>query len=156
MHSDNLRAMVNEKRNLGKTYRQIAEELCLTISSIQSLIKYEKKVHKKKSGPKCKISKPISLKLKRFIANENNTGHKVTCNKIIAQNNLPVCRRTVNNWLLKNEFRYQKQAQKILLSKAHKKRRMNLISSWIQESLNWENTIFTDEKRFCLDGPDNW
>ena len=31
-----------------------------------------------------------------------------------------------------------------------------MISEWISSNHNWENTIFSDEKKFTIDGPDCW
>ena len=44
---------------------------------------------------------------------------------------------------------YQNIPRKILLTKVHKERRVGFVKKWIR-------TIFSDEKRFTLDGPDNW
>ena len=65
-------------------------------------------------------------------------------------------RGTANNWLAKNEYIYQKGVQKRQLTSGHKALKVKLISTWIHKSIALESTVFTDEKRFTLDSPDNW
>lgn len=156
MYPDYIRKIIQKKRNLGQTYRAISEEFNLSISTLQCLSHYKKKSHKKKIGRKTIIGKAESLSIKRYVAEKNLNGEKVNCRKIMTDTNISVSRRTLNNWLLRNEFKYEKEAQKVMLSKKHKSERVRIISSWIEQNLKWENTAFTDEKRFCLDGPDNW
>jgi len=33
---------------------------------------------------------------------------------------------------------------------------MNIIGDWISKNQDWSKTMFTDKKRFTLDGPDDW
>ena len=69
---------------------------------------------------------------------------------------MDVSQRTLTNWLSKHEFNYKKGAQNMQLSAAHWKIRMEVISTWIHKNIPWEKAVFTDEKRFTLDEPDNW
>lgn len=156
MHSDKIRELVKLHRRKGKKLAEIGHDFHLSKSSIQSLLHYKKKSHKLKSGPKCKIDKRESTKITRFVASNNLKGIKVNCRKVIEEVNVPVSRRTMNNWLIRKDYIYQKSAQKIYLSKEHCVRRVDIVSSWIHENIEWENSVFSDEKRFTLDGPDNW
>src|ERR1043165_7671303 len=124
MYPDCLRNLIRTGRNSGKSYIQLSNEFDLSISTIQTLLSYNKKSIKKKTGTKLIIQKRDSLMLKRYISNMNNVGSKVTCRKIIEDNNMNVSRRTMNNWILRNKYKYQKQVQSIQLSKRHKLKRI--------------------------------
>ena len=62
-----------------------------------------------------------SLVLRRYIANENDKGVKVTTTSILNGTNVGVSKRTLNNWLRKNDFNYRKGVQKLELTAKHKK-----------------------------------
>ena len=64
------------------------------------------KVNKRKTGPKNKITKRLSLIMKRYIRRENYIGNKVTSTKILKDISIDVSRRTAINWLNKTNYKY--------------------------------------------------
>ena len=83
----------------------------------------------------------------------NSEGRKV---QIKNELQLDIERRTINNWFMKHGYKYKNHAQKCILSKQHKTRRVQLVSQWLTKKIEWNQCIFTDEKCWSLDGPDNW
>lgn len=53
-------------------------------------------------------------------------------------------------------MKYKKAIKKVSLTKWDKSQRLETVRSWFCDNHPWEQTIFTDEKRFSLDGPDDW
>ena len=155
MISNVIRNLVKYHCNRGKSYTDIADLLNISRNSVISIIHYKLKVNKKKSGPKNKISDKTRLKIKRFVESSNSEGKIVNCNIVKNELCFEVPRRTINNFFLRSEFKFLKVRQKIGLTKVHKIKRLEIVSQWVERNISWESVIFTDEKRFTLDGPDN-
>jgi len=156
MYTKEIKNLAISQRASGKTLKEISENLNVSLSTVQCLINYKMAARKKKRGPKCKVTKKLATNIKRFVARSNSTTSKVTAKKIIAECSVPLGRRAMNYWLLKSQYKYSKVSQVLSLSLKDKHNRIEKICTWIEENIDWTNTIFSDEKRFTLDGPDNW
>ena len=69
---------------------------------------------------------------------------------------LSVSPLTVRRYLHQVGIVYKKFRQQIALSKRHRILRKEAIVGWIREHIDWFKVVFSDEKRFCQDGPDKW
>lgn len=156
MHSKEIRDLALHHRKNGKSYGEIGTILNISRYAAKGLCNYNLKKMKYKTGPKRIIKSKDATKIKKFIRSQNYSGVKVNCSSIIGNLDLDVSRRTLNNFLMRSEFHYKKISSKICLSKFHKMERLRIISTWVENNVNFESVIFTDEKRFTLDGPDNW
>lgn len=156
MFSDELRKLILNLRKSNKSYTEISKDLNMSRRSIISVCTYKRRAHKLKRGPQSLINKRFSTRIRRYINEKNINGIHVDCNAIKRDLKLNFSRRTINNFLLRNEYSYKKVAQEISLSANHKTERVKLCSLWLEKNINWNTSIFTDEKYFDLDGPKNW
>jgi len=155
MFSEEIRDTVNHLNEIGKSYTEIASLLNISRNSVKSLILYKKKPQKAKSGPKRKVTDAMRLRIKRTCERLIDEGCKVNCNIIRSELDLDISRRTLNNFFLKSEYLYSKIRHKLPLTNKHKLKRLELVSDWIHKNINWNLVVFTDEKRFSLDGSDS-
>ena len=58
--------------------------------------------------------------------------------------------------LEENMYEVCKFEKTIQITKAHKEKRVKSVKKWITEDYNWDATPFSIEKRFTIDGSDNW
>jgi len=143
-------------RQIGKKLREISFEKQIPISSVHWILRDYRRTIKCKTGPKPHITKCYGLRIKRYISICNETGKKATCRSIINETGINVSRRTLNNFLLRKDFKFKKQVQHIQLSANDKTKRVKAVCSWIEDNIDFKNSFFCDEKKFNMDGPDNW
>ena len=95
-------------------------------------------------------------KIKKEVRRLKSENHKVTANKVKDNCGIDASIRTVQRELSRLSFGYQNIPKKLPLTKRHKDKRVELARKWISNSLISNNIVFSDEKRFKCDGPDNW
>ena len=140
----------------GFTFKQISGILDLSYDAVRNLCHYKRTTRPKKRGCRPKITKNNALCIKRVISRYKSAGEKINSSKIIEECQLKVSTKTVQRHLTKIGAKYKKSKYQIVLSPSHKERRVEMCTKWIIDDHIWNQTIFSDEKRFTLDGPDNW
>jgi len=147
---------VLQLRKEGYGYRAIAKKLKISKDSVYGICKMRVVQIKKRSGPKPKINEAYKLRLKRRICTLRECGEKVNCPKLIRECNIDASRFTVGRYLRQQGMKYTKIKKSLPLKPLDKIRRAEIAKEWLAENHQWERTIFSDEKWFSIDGPDDW
>ena len=112
----------------------------------------ENKPPGKKRGPKEKLTPRQKRDIFRLASKSN-----VFSREIKATLDLPVSSRTIRRKLNESKrFKYEKKLCKPKLTKDHKRRRLQWARERMQDATNWNNIVWSDEKKFNLDGPDGF
>jgi len=143
-------------RQEGWTYQKIANKMHITKDSVRGICLQRRIANPKKRGPRPKLNAAYKLRLKREICHLKQIGEKVNCPKLIKSCDIKVSRQTVSRYLKQEGMRYKKVKRSLPLQPSDKVKREDLAKKWLAENHPWERTIFSDEKWFSLDGPDDW
>lgn len=146
---------VKELFERGDGVRQIAHSMAIPVSSVHKLVHNDYNKSKKMRGPKPKLNRRQKTRIKKEVRRLCAQNECVTSRKIKDNCELTVSTRTVRRALKEQGFSYQRVKQQLPLTRQHKDNRLAKATEWLRSKHPFDKTIFTDEKKFSLDGPDN-
>ena len=151
--SETEKGQVMAFKNMGLSNRKIAGRIHRSINVINNFVKLGENFSKKKSTgrPKKLCRRDIGKILQEVRTN------KLNASQIQVKLDLPVGVRRVQQILSSSKtLRYTKKLKKPPLTKLHKKERLKFAENRITWTDKWKTVIFSDEKKFNLDGPDGF
>jgi transposase len=141
---------------LGKKTKEIMEMTGMPKSSINKIIKrgsikYKCQYNNPPGRPQ-KINKSQKTKMRKFVKENNRKTQSQTKSYL----NLNVSKSTISRVFKKIGISRRKLKQKPTLTPLHKKERFSFARARVNLDYDWDKFIFSDEKKFNLDGPDGY
>lgn len=145
------RAKIEVLKAEGYSNRQIAIKVNRSPKVVNNFIKNPQEYGTNKSSPR---NKKLSPRQERQIVELAKSG-KMSSSQIVHKLELPVKKNAVNKVIRKSgQLKYVKRLKQPKLLQRHMEARLAFAENHVQWSTEWVRLIFSDEKKFNLDGPD--
>lgn len=152
--SKSLKEQIKKDKEMGKSLNEIAKNNGLKKATVQSVLR-RYGVRKLKPGPKEKIQKNDRRRITSFVEENAKIGIKTTSRSIVTEFSLPVHRSTVSRMLKVLNFDFKSLKRKFTLSQRYRLSRIAFARQCIENHMDWNCVVFSDEKRFNLNGNDS-
>ena len=143
-------------RSNGKSISEISQFLKLPRSTVQKMILPTHMRKEATPGRPSVINSKLKKKIRKISTKIYHCGERITSTKILNMGNLNISLSSIRKTLRGMNYKYKIQKQKLILNENQKQNRLNFIKNWFKTCVDFSNVIFTDEKKFRLDGPDNF
>lgn len=136
----------------GLSSRNIARQIGRSPHVVNNFLHLGSKYGKKKSTGR---PRKLTMRQERLVVKKLKVGETLT--RLSREPTINVHKSTLSRVLRRNEHLvYKKKKTQPRLTELHKRKRME----WAKEHMTWKEqwlqVVFSDEKKFNLDGPDGW
>uniref|UniRef100_A0A0N5BN00 HTH_Tnp_Tc3_2 domain-containing protein n=1 Tax=Strongyloides papillosus TaxID=174720 RepID=A0A0N5BN00_STREA len=142
----------------NKFCRWIAKKLKIAHTTVSRVLKSggtKNRRTRSNAGRPRKLNRADELKIKRVTMDRIQKNSLVNSRIIKNKLNLDVSLRTIQRKMKTMDFTYYKIERKIPSSKLTKNERIKFCKKMLTEDISTNFIIFSDEKKFSVDGPDN-
>lgn len=138
-----------------KSVRKTAKKARISTNTVLDIVHNRNRRSGKKRGPRPILSARDKRTLIRTARKGIANGEIVNSRILKKKTGLPASRRTLRRELQRHDFSYQPVPKRLPLTKNDKKNRLEFAKHHITRQTDFKTVVFSDEKRFSLDGPDN-
>ena len=155
MYSEEERTNIRKKYEELRSIRKVSKKCKVSIQTVFNIINNKNNRLNKKIGRPKVINKREKLRIKKFLRSEISQEKIVNSRKVKENLLLDASLSTIRREIKELGFTYKLTQKKLYLTKKHCIARLEFAKKHLCENTNFEHVIFSDEKRFTLDGPDN-
>ena len=140
----------------GHSIRNTAKFFQISPQTVINMKHSHYKVNPKKPGKKPSYGKHEVLLIKKWINSQLQSGSLVNSRSCLEHLELNLKIHTVRRIINSLGYTYDEVERKLPLSKEHKDTRVKWAKKHLESGFDFSQVVFTDEKRFSMDGPDGF
>lgn len=135
--------------------KMVAAKLRRSLTTVAKVLHGISQKRCKKPPVKKMICEKMGRRIKKFASGKIIKGQMVTSSIIKKEFSLTCSLKTIQRFMKSGGYTYEVMKQIMKLSPTHKTNRVAFASSYLSKDEDFEKWIFSDEKKFNGDGPDN-